>query len=111
MSSDDAYPWTSDDESEEGEKMPKVFFIDNEEYSALGRMRETVRNLVADVDWTVVNEGWDRKAFQTAIQDIDLFIGRSNKKFQGHLLSGLVKRDSPNEKELMLPKDVRKVRF
>ncbi len=111
MSSDDTYPWTSDDESEEGERMPKVFFIYNEENSALERMRETVRDLAANVDRIVKNEGWDRKAVKTAIKDIDLYIGRSHKKFQGHLLSGLVKQDNPNEKELLLPEDVRKVRY
>jgi hypothetical protein len=59
------------------------FFIYNEENLALERMRETVRDLAADVDQAVVNEGWDRKAVQMAIKDIDLYIGRSHKNSKG----------------------------
>ena len=93
MSSDEADPWTDDNESEEERWMPKVFFIYDEENSTLEKMHETVHDLAADLKQTVQNEGWDGNAVQTAIKDIDLFVGRGHKKFQGHLLSGLIKQD------------------
>ena len=110
MSSDE--PWTSsDDDSEECVWMVKVFLIHDEKNLALEKMRRTVGDLAAYLTQTVENEGWDTGAVLTAINDINFFLGRGHKKFQGHLLSGLIKRDNQNDKELLLPEDVREVRY
>jgi hypothetical protein len=110
MSSDEADPWTSSDD-EEGVCMVKVFFIHDEEILALEKMRNMVANLAANLTQTVENEGWDTNAVMTAINDINFFLGRGHKKFQGHLLSGLIKRDNRHDKELLLPENVRRVRY
>ncbi len=112
MSGDEADPWTSDDGSDEKEapgKMSKIFFINNKEYLALEKMRETLRELAADVDRAVEDKGWDAEAVRGAIRDIRLYIDMFHKKYRGRLVSGLVERDGSDEMEFLLPKGVRNV--
>jgi hypothetical protein len=112
MSGDEADPWTSNDGSKENEapgKMSKIFFINNKEYSALEKMREELRGLVADVDQAVEDNGWDAGAVREAIRGIRLYVNMFHKKYFGRLVLGLVKRDGSDETEFLLPEGVRNV--
>ncbi len=113
MSGDDeADPWSSNDGSEENEaprKMSKIFYINDKEYSALEKMREKLRGLVADVDQAVEDNGWDAGAVRDALRGIRLYVEMFHKKYSGRLVSGLVKRDGADETEFLLPEGDRNV--
>jgi hypothetical protein len=111
MSGNEEDPWTGFDDDEEGGFMVKVFILRDEESLALDTMREGVGNLAADLKKVIENEGWDADAVVTAIQDINFFLERGHEKFRGYLLSGMIRRKKQINKEFVLPKDIRKVRY
>ena len=113
MSSDDDCPWASDESEEQCTpgKISKIFSVDNDEYSNLEKMHSELLEFATEVSRVVDEDGWNASAIQKAIEEIDWYINKNYKKYQGYLLSGLVEREGTMEMELLLLKEVREVSY
>ncbi len=83
MSSDEANPWTSDDESKEGVWMVKVFFIHDEEDLAIENMRNSMGDLAAELKQTVENEGWIQMLSGQPLKILMSSLGGVTENFKG----------------------------
>ena len=92
---------------------PEAKYFDSPKFAlkALKHNLKAKAVLAAGLKMVVKNEGWDTDAVVRAIQDINFFVERGHKKFRGYLLSGLIRQKKEINKEFVLPKEVRKVRY
>ena len=87
-----------------------AFDIDDEGYYHLQAMHGEVRYLATVIVLTIKENEWNAEAISASIEYVNKYVVACNRKYQGHLLLGLVRlAPRPEVQLLLLPMDIHRV--